>query len=69
MLIDSVIGICGVYFVGEYENDRNYEYLNVVTYEGSSYTCINEKGCTGKEVYKVKEAKLVLRVKKVKLEK
>lgn len=47
MLIDNVIGIVGAVYKGNYNSTTTYEYLNVVTYDGSSYICIKEEGCTG----------------------
>lgn len=47
MLIDNVIGIVGAVYKGNYSSTTTYEYLNVVTYDGSSYICIKEEGCTG----------------------
>lgn len=46
---DRVLGTVGIYIRGAYDNTVQYEYMNQVTYEGSSYTCINEKGCIGIE--------------------
>lgn len=31
----------------DYKNEQAYEWLDVVTYDGSSYMCIAEDGCTG----------------------
>lgn len=31
----------------DYQNERTYEWLDVVTYNGASYMCISEDGCTG----------------------
>ncbi len=31
----------------DYKNEQNYEWLDVVTYDGASYMCIAEDGCTG----------------------
>ena len=31
----------------DYKNKQNYEWLDVVTYDGASYMCIAEDGCTG----------------------
>lgn len=48
--IDKEIGIVGIFYVGEFNIDTKYEYLNAVTYEGSTYICINENGSLGKEI-------------------
>ena len=44
---DRVLGTVGIYLRGEYDSSVKYEYMNQVTYQGSSYTCIKEEGCTG----------------------
>lgn len=31
----------------DYQNERTYEWLDVVTYDGAGYMCIAEDGCTG----------------------
>lgn len=31
----------------DYKNEQTYEWLDVVTYDGASYMCIAEDGCTG----------------------
>lgn len=31
----------------DYKNEQNYEWLDVVTYNGASYMCVAEDGCTG----------------------
>lgn len=31
----------------DYKNEQTYEWLDVVTYNGASYMCISEDGCTG----------------------
>lgn len=31
----------------DYKNEQAYEWLDVVTYNGASYMCISEDGCTG----------------------
>lgn len=31
----------------DYRNEQNYEWLDVVTYDGAGYMCIAEDGCTG----------------------
>lgn len=31
----------------DYKNEQTYEWLDVVTYDGASYMCISEDGCTG----------------------
>lgn len=43
---DRVLGTVGIYLRGEYDSSVKYEYMNQVTYQGSSYTCIKEEGCT-----------------------
>ena len=43
---DRVLGTVGIYLRGEYDSSVKYEYMNQVTYHGSSYTCIKEEGCT-----------------------
>lgn len=42
---DRVLGYVGTYPVGDYNEQTEYEYLNVVTHRGSSYVCIKEEGC------------------------
>ena len=42
---DRVLGYVGTYPVGDYSEQTEYEYLNVVTHKGSSYVCIKEEGC------------------------
>lgn len=49
MLIDNEIGIVGTYYVGDFDINKKYEYLNQVAFEGSTYTCICEDGAKGKE--------------------
>ena len=49
MQIDKVLGIVGVLYVGEYDPEKHYEYLNCTTHNGSSYTCVNPDGVTGVE--------------------
>ena len=49
MQIDRVLGNVGVLYVGEYDPSIQYEYLNCVTYNGSSYVCVNQNGVTGVE--------------------
>ena len=49
MQIDKVLGIVGVLYVGEYDPEKHYEYLNCTTHNGSSYTCVNPDGVTGIE--------------------
>ena len=44
---DRVLGTVGIYLRGEYDSSVKYEYMNQVAYQGSSYTCIKEEGCTG----------------------
>lgn len=44
---DRVLGTVGIYLRGEYDSSVKYEYMNQVTYQGSSYICIKEEGCTG----------------------
>lgn len=46
---DRVLGYVGTYPVGDYSEQTEYEYLNVVTHKGSSYVCIKEEGCTAIE--------------------
>lgn len=46
---DRVLGYVGTYPVGDYNEQTEYEYLNVVTHRGSSYVCIKEEGCTAVE--------------------
>lgn len=46
---DRVLGYVGTYPVGDYNEQTEYEYLNVVTHKGSSYVCIKEEGCTAIE--------------------
>ena len=46
---DRVLGYVGTYPVGDYKEQTEYEYLNVVTHKGSSYVCIKEEGCTAIE--------------------
>ena len=46
---DRVLGYVGTYPVGNYNEQTEYEYLNVVTHRGSSYVCIKEEGCTAVE--------------------
>ena len=46
---DRVLGYVGTYPVGDYSEQTEYEYLNVVTHKGSSYVCIKEEGCTAVE--------------------
>lgn len=49
MQIDKVLGIVGVLYVGEYDPEKHYEYLNCTTHNGSSYICVNPDGVTGIE--------------------
>lgn len=49
MQIDRVLGNVGVLYVGEYDPEKHYEYLNCATHNGSSYTCVNPDGVTGIE--------------------
>lgn len=49
MQIDRVLGNVGVLYVGEYDPSIQYEYINCVTYNGSSYVCVNQNGVTGVE--------------------
>ncbi len=46
---DRVLGYVGTYPVGDYNEQTEYEYLNVVTHKGSSYVCIKEEGCIAVE--------------------
>lgn len=46
---DRILGYVGTYPVGDYNEQTEYEYLNVVTHKGSSYVCIKEEGCTAIE--------------------
>lgn len=46
---DRVLGYVGTYPVGDYSEQTEYEYLNVVTHKGSSYVCIKEEGCIAVE--------------------
>ena len=46
---DRVLGYVGTYPVGDYNEQTEYEYLNVVTHRGSSYVCIKEEGCIAVE--------------------
>lgn len=46
---DRILGYVGTYPVGDYSEQTEYEYLNVVTHKGSSYVCIKEEGCTAIE--------------------
>ena len=47
MQIDRILGNVGVLYVGAYNSSTQYEYLNCVTYNGSSYVCVNQNGVTG----------------------
>ena len=47
MQIDRILGNVGVLYVGAYNSSTKYEYLNCVTYNGSSYVCVNQDGVTG----------------------
>ena len=47
MQIDRILGNVGVLYVGAYNSSTQYEYLNCVTYNGSSYVCVNQDGVTG----------------------
>lgn len=47
MQIDRILGNVGVLYVGAYNSSTHYEYLNCVTYNGSSYVCVNQNGVTG----------------------
>ena len=47
MQIDRILGNVGVLYVGAYNSSTQYEYLNCVTYNGSSYVCINQNGVIG----------------------
>ena len=47
MKIDRILGNVGVLYVGAYNSSTQYEYLNCVTYNGSSYVCVNQNGVTG----------------------
>ena len=47
MQIDRILGNVGVLYVGAYNSSTQYEYLNCVTYNGSSYICVNQNGVTG----------------------
>ena len=47
MQIDRILGNVGVLYVGAYNSSIQYEYLNCVTYNGSSYVCVNQNGVTG----------------------
>ena len=47
MQIDRILGNVGVLYVGVYNPSTQYEYLNCVTYNGSSYVCVNQNGVTG----------------------
>ena len=49
MQIDRTLGNVGVLYVGVYNPSTQYEYLNCVTYDGSSYVCVNQNGVTGVE--------------------
>lgn len=49
MQIDRILGNVGVLYVGAYNSSIQYEYLNCVTYNGSSYVCVNQNGVTGVE--------------------
>lgn len=46
---DRILGYVGTYPVGDYNEQTEYEYLNVVTHKGSSYVCIKEEGCIAVE--------------------
>ena len=46
---DRILGYVGTYPVGDYSEQTEYEYLNVVTHKGSSYVCIKEEGCIAVE--------------------
>ena len=47
MQIDRILGNVGVLYVGSYNPSKQYEYLNCVTYDGSSYVCVNQNGVIG----------------------
>ncbi len=47
MQIDRILGNVGILYVGAYNSSTQYEYLNCVTYNGSSYVCVNQNGVTG----------------------
>ena len=49
MQIDRILGNVGVLYVGEYDPEKHYEYLNCTTHNGSSYICVNPDGVTGIE--------------------
>lgn len=43
----NVLGTIGIADKGTYDASTKYSYMNEVYYNGSSYICINTKGCTG----------------------
>lgn len=47
MQINKILGNVGVLYVGSYNPSKQYEYLNCVTYDGSSYVCVNQNGVIG----------------------
>ena len=47
MQIDRILGNVAVLYVGSYNPSKQYEYLNCVTYDGSSYVCVNQNGVIG----------------------